>query len=509
MSRSTQTAASPPPDLARRLLDALPPMVAYWDSGQRCRFANAAYKTWFGADPDRMFGMHLSELLGPRLYALNLPYIEAALAGQRQDFERAIPGPDGRVRHSLATYLPDVVDGQVQGFTAHVAEVTRLKEAEAALRDQANQAVQAHQALKEAQRLGGIGSWEYDAASGLSVWSDEMCRIFGLPPGTQPPPLGQRSHMFTPESAGRLQEVVAHAMATGEPYTIELEIIRQDGSHGWIEGRGEVVRGASGQVTGLRGTALDITWRRQMEQARLQVAVAEAATANKSQLLSRVSHELRTPLNAILGFTELCRREAGEHVPLAGWLGHIASAGQHMLRLVDEILDTAAAEAGRLTLATETLTLEEAVADSVAAMALAAQAGGLALQMAPSVALRVPVRADRRRLRQVIDNLLSNAIKYTPRGGRVSVEARVDDQEVVLRVSDTGPGLDASQMQHLFEPFNRLGAERRGVPGTGLGLALSRTLAEAMGGRLEARSRPGEGCVFELRLTAASDPRPA
>ncbi|WP_374673171.1 ATP-binding protein [Ideonella sp.] len=504
MSRSTPSDAHPAPDLARRLLDALPPMVAYWDSDQRCRFANQAYKTWFGADPDRMLGMHISELLGPRLYALNRPYIERALAGQRQDFERAIPGPDGRVRHSLATYLPDVVGGQVEGFMVHVSEVTPLKEAQAALSGQADQALRAHRALQEAQRLGGIGSWEYDAVSGVSVWSDELCRIYGLPAGTRPPPLGQRAHMFTPDSARRLQEVVAHSMASGEPYTIELEIIQSSGEHRWIEGRGEVVRANDGHVTGLRGTALDITWRRQTEQARLQLAVAEAASRNKSQLLSRVSHELRTPLNAILGFTELCRRQAGDQAPLADWLLHIANAGQHMLRLVDEILDTAAAEAGRLPLALEAVRLQDVLPDSLAGVGPQAQAAGLHVQAPASQALALRVRADRRRLRQVIDNLLSNAVKYTPRGGRVDLDAQATGDEVVLRVCDTGPGLDEAQMQQLFERFSRLGAQRLGVPGTGLGLALSRTLAEAMGGRLDAHSRPGEGCVFELRLPAAS-----
>ncbi|MGE5452097.1 MAG: PAS domain-containing protein [Acidobacteriota bacterium] len=123
----------------RLLVDQVPSMLAYWDRDLICRFANRAYKTWFGLDPEQVIGKTMPEVLGPQLFALNHGYIMGALQGQVQRFERIVPGPDGVQRHSLADYIPDVVDGQVQGFLVQVTEVTRLKEAEAALRESRRQ----------------------------------------------------------------------------------------------------------------------------------------------------------------------------------------------------------------------------------------------------------------------------------------------------------------------------------------------------------------------------------
>jgi two-component system OmpR family sensor kinase len=118
----------------RLCVDHVPSMLAYWDRDMVCRFANRAYETWFGADPDRLLGTRIPELLGPKLFAMNEPYIRGALAGERQVFERIVPGPDGVDRHSLAEYIPDVVDGEVRGFVVQVTEVTQLSKTQAALR---------------------------------------------------------------------------------------------------------------------------------------------------------------------------------------------------------------------------------------------------------------------------------------------------------------------------------------------------------------------------------------
>jgi len=136
----------------RLLVDRVPSMLAYWDRELRCRFANRAYEKWFGADPDRLLGMSIRDLLGPKLFAMNEPYMRAALAGERQVFERIIPGPDGVERHSLAEYIPDSVDGQVRGFLVQVTEVTELKQTQAALRreEQLRRRIEEHSAELDA-----------------------------------------------------------------------------------------------------------------------------------------------------------------------------------------------------------------------------------------------------------------------------------------------------------------------------------------------------------------------
>ena len=497
MNCSTEATSTP---YAQRLVDHLPSMLAYWDRDLRCRFANRAYETWFGADPERMVGMHIRDLLGPALFALNEPYLKAALAGEQQVFERIVPGPNGRQRHSLATYMPDIVDGRVEGIMVHVTEVTRLKETEAALHREIAEREQALASLREAQRLGQIGSWEWNAETDTSVWSAELYRMLGLEPSQPVPPTAERERLYEPDSWARLQAMVERALRTGEPYTIELQLSASGDEARWIEARGEAVRAPDGRIVGLRGTALDVTTRRKMEQARLQWRVAEAASRNKTELLSRVSHELRTPLNGVIGFADLCRQDASMEPKHREWARLIGDSGRHMLHLVDEILDLAAAETGRLQVVMAQVGLEQAIGDCIAMARAECQRLGLRLEEPPPAAMKRSLFTDAPRLRQVMDNLLSNALKYTPPGGVVNLQVQPLGDEVELRVTDSGPGLDAARLAQIFTPFNRLGAERSGVPGRGLGLAVTKALVDALQGRIRVESEPGHGSAFIVTL---------
>ncbi|MCR5884933.1 PAS domain-containing protein [Rhizobacter sp. J219] len=502
-------------DHVRRLVDHVPSMLGYWDSDLRCRFANRAYERWFGVDPDALIGRSIDELLGPELYAQNEPYIRGALGGEEQLFERIVPGPDGAKRHSLARYIPDIVDGRVVGFMAEVTDVTRLKSIEDALRAEVVEHQRALEllrrseaGLREAQRLGRIGSWEWDMPTGRTTWSPQLYAIFGYDPSEPPPPAtAGRGETYPPDSLAIVQAAVVRTMNTGEPFTLEVEYRRCGGGGGWIEARGEVVRGDDGTSTGLRGTVTEITERRQMQEARLQRDVAEVASRNKTQFLSRVSHELRTPLNAILGFAQLLEIDPALGEKHRAWGALIRNSGQHMLDLIDEILDLSSAELGQLRLACSRMDLAEVVRAALVPLSQLAEGAHVRLVDAlPTQPLWVV--ADPRRVRQVVHNLLSNAIKYGRAGGRVTVSARSGLHEADLCVQDDGIGMDEAQLQRLFTPFDRLGAEATAVPGSGLGLALSRHLVELMGGRIEARSRAAEGSLFTVTLPAA-DPSAA
>ncbi|WOB08720.1 sensor histidine kinase [Piscinibacter gummiphilus] len=497
----------------RRLVDHVPSMLGYWDGDLRCRFANRAYERWFGAAPGSLVGTRLQDLLEPKVFAMNEPYARAALGGQEQMFERHVRSPGGDMRHIVAHYLPDMVDGRAVGFMVEVTDVTRLKEIEAALRAEVAEHQRAldllrrsEAAMREAQRLGQIGSWEWDMASGRTRWSEQLYTIFGYDPGEPPPPAdADRTQTYPPHSMALVQAAVVRTMKTGEPFALEVEYRRRGGGGGWIEARGEAVRDETGCITGLRGTVAEITVRRQMQDVRLARDVAEAASLNKTQFLSRVSHELRTPLNAILGFAQLFEIDLSLTEKHRAWGGLIRSSGQHMLDLIDEILDLSSAELGQLRMATARMDLAEIVRGCLVQLSQVAEAARIQLVDAlPAQAL--PVHADPRRVRQVVHNLLSNAIKYGRAGGRVTVSARLGSSEVALRVQDDGIGMDATQLQRLFTPFDRLGAEATAVPGSGLGLALSRHLVELMGGRIDAQSRPGEGSLFTVTLPAAATP---
>jgi PAS domain S-box-containing protein len=486
----------------RRLVDHVPSMLAYWDRDLRCRFANRAYEQWFGVDPDRLIGTSIVDLLGPELFAANEIYSRGALRGEPQTFERIVPGPNGAKRHSLATYVPDIVDGEVKGFFVHVTETTQLKAVEQKLRLEIAERARAYAllraselALREAQRLGQIGSWQWNASTDVTTWSDELFIIFGWDPDQPPLPFAEQDRLYVPASLVELRSAVDRALKSGVPYVLELEFKRPDGSTGWLEARGEVMRDAQGRVQGLRGTGQDVSLRHSMEEARVRAQVAEAANRNKTRLLSRVSHELRTPLNGLLGFAQLCRADPQLPAKYRQWSEHMVATGEHMLQLVNEVLDLSAAEAGQIVFTPGEVDFAALVSERMDLMARAAADAGVSVQPLQRAG-PIRMRADATRLRQIVDNLLSNAVKYTPRGGRVTASVGSTPEGARFEVNDTGIGLRRDQIDRLFLPFERLGAERTTVAGTGLGLALTKSLIDLMGGSISVTSTPGKGSTF-------------
>ncbi len=238
----------------------------------------------------------------------------------------------------------------------------------------------------------------------------------------------------------------------------------------------------------------------------LQAANAELRTAGdaKNEFLSRMSHELRTPLAAILGFSELLgTRELGEKPD--GWARMIHVAGEHLLTLVDEIMDLSRIEAGTVGISTEAVSLRPLVDEAFQLMRPVAAGHEITLYepVFTEGTAASYVLADRQRLTQVVINLISNAIKYNRHRGTVTVELERDEGRIRLSVADTGDGIEPDLLPRLFTPFERLDAAASGIDGTGLGLALSRRLVEAMGGRIGVKSRRGVGTTFWVELEVA------
>jgi signal transduction histidine kinase len=228
---------------------------------------------------------------------------------------------------------------------------------------------------------------------------------------------------------------------------------------------------------------------------RLQQAKNEAlhANAGKTAFLSHVTHELRTPLNSILGFGQLIESDevsdAQRH-----WAQEILVSGRHLLDLINELLDIARAESGRLTVSLEPVAVRPILADAVTLVGPQADERGILVNIACEAC--DSVEADPRRMRQVMLNLLGNAIKYNRPGGEVTVDCRTRGSRLLVLVRDTGAGIPESAMEDLFLPFRRLGAEDQATEGSGLGLALSHRLMELMGGSLRVQSEPGSGSTF-------------
>lgn len=246
----------------------------------------------------------------------------------------------------------------------------------------------------------------------------------------------------------------------------------------------------------------DVTTERQAEaEIRAAKEEAEAANRSKSEFLSRMSHELRTPLNAIIGFAQLLDMDQLQPSQREA-VGHILTGGRHLLDLINEVLDISRIETGQLSISTEPVALAEAVDDAQSLVAPMAADGGIQLRIG-SLPPDSAVMADRQRLKQVLLNLLSNAVKYNRPGGSVTLAARLTEGgQIRIEVVDEGPGISPAMLPRVFAPFDRLDAERGGVEGTGLGLALSRALVEHMGGRIGVDSTPGAGSTFWFELPA-------
>ncbi|HKB28982.1 MAG TPA: ATP-binding protein, partial [Candidatus Limnocylindrales bacterium] len=232
------------------------------------------------------------------------------------------------------------------------------------------------------------------------------------------------------------------------------------------------------------------------ERLKLTVEALRSASAAKSDFVASMSHEFRTPLSAILGFSELMGGEPrdGDKVTVpVEWVDHIHRGGQHMLALVNDVLDLARVEAGRLELRREPLEVAAAVTEAVNGLR------PLADRKAITIETNVPIMTivgDRGRFRQVLYNLVSNAIKYTPDGGRIQVEAHQADGEMWVSVADNGIGIDPKDHENVFEEFRQVGEPEDRQPGSGLGLAVTKRLVEAHEGRIQLVSARGEGSTF-------------
>ncbi len=290
-------------------------------------------------------------------------------------------------------------------------------------------------------------------------------------------------------------------------FELDVRMLHKDGRYRWIHSLFRVEYDGEGAPISIVGYDQDVTARKTAEEE-LKRAQEEADRANqaKSEFLSRMSHELRTPLNAILGFAQLLEMgslgdKQRERIDL------ILKGGYHLLELINEVLDIARIEAGRLALSLEPVSAGEVVRESLDLVGPLAAERGVHWDVPGTAVPDRNILVDRQRIKQVLLNLLANAIKYNRKGGTVRLSCPEPEAgRLRITVSDTGAGIPPDKMARLFTPFERLGAEGTGIQGTGLGLALSKRLVEAMGGKLGVESTVGEGSTFWVEFSTAESP---
>lgn len=494
------------------------------------------------------------------------------------------------------------------------------------------------QMLAHANHLARLGYWRWDLENDQHQWSEDIYEFYGRDPMLPPASYPEVKQYFTPESWQKLEQAVEQCLKDGSAYECDAEVIRADGEHRWITARGVCVKDASGHITGLHGTAQDITERKQAEldlqasEARFQALIegtedavfikdvegcyrlfnsaaarfvgktaeqlygltdrdlfpaaeaeqvmaldrqiieqgesltmeevgttadgitrtflsskgpvrlpsgellgtygiakditqlkqaeshrtsqlvadkesAESANRAKSEFLANMSHEIRTPLNAVLGMARIGRRESGE-TESQKLFEHILQAGDHLLGVINDILEFSRINAGKIEIHPEAMQLQELIDRCIAFVAEEANLKNLRFEFSGAQQMPKWVNGDSQRLRQILTNLLSNAVKFTA-SGRIRFNHRLHADEHHFSICDSGIGLSAEDIGRLFAPFEMADKSlTRSNGGSGLGLAISQRLAHLMGGRIEVASKPGEGSCFTLVVKLTSVPAP-
>lgn len=380
--------------------------------------------------------------------------------------------------------------------------------------------------LREAQAIAKVGSWEWDIPTDKITWSDQLFTIFDVDKNNFNSSYQAYLNRLPAHHREEIQRSVDVARQTGKGYEFEHQVVYADGSVHYVQSRGVALKNDQGQVIKLMGTAQDITELKKIQEAlllsrsELELRVQErtqqlwealererTAKEAKMNFLANMSHEIRTPMNAILGFSELLSDHDLNDQQKALLL-RIKTNGDHLLNLIDDILDLSKFEAGRIPVEKSDLHLPHLLQQVVNGVSALAEKKSLKIKVVYETALQEFLKTDALRLRQILNNLLSNAIKFTDNG---HITVRVGQHKkpftkklsmISIEVEDTGLGISVRDQEKLFQPFTQgdsSGARRFG--GTGLGLALSRHIALALDGELSlVRSELGKGSSFRLTM---------
>jgi PAS domain S-box-containing protein len=503
----------------RRLVDTASEGIWELDEQFLTTYVNRRMAEMLGYDAQEMVGRNVSEFL----FEDDVAQLPARIAARRQGlterYEQRYRHKDGRTvwMHVSATSVRDA-EQRFLGSFAMLMDITERMRAENDLR-------QSQRYLAEAQRLTHTGSWALDVFTRrYNYVSEENLRMFAFDLEAGLPTREAFLRRVIPEDSDRLEESFHKSLREKVDSSVEYRIMLPGGTIRDIYTIRHPVLNDAGEVVQMVGTSVDITERKRTEeelrkhrehleelvryrteQLAEAKARAEAANREKSRFLANMSHELRTPLNAVLGFSRLLRNGSDITPHQQETLDIIVRSGEHLLNLINNVLDMAKIESGRMVLEESEVDLHRLLhgIQSLMGVGAAEKALYFALERAPDLPRCVAVDAGK--LRQVLLNLVGNAIKYTDSGSvrlRGGLASRDGSETVRVRfeVEDSGPGIKQEDADRIFLPFVQVGDHAPAQPGTGLGLAICKQYVELMGGEIGVTSKPGKGSVFHFTI---------
>jgi len=417
--------------------------------------------------------------------------------GVLANFETRLKTRSGKMRDLLISGVRMHVDGE-EALLLVYHDITDRKRIEQALK---------HSELEVRTILDNIveAFYRMDNDGHITMCSAAIENLLGYKPEEL---IGVPAHSLYVDEKDRDGYIQALRNGGGRVRDYEVRLKRKDGSEIWAASSGHYIYDRDDNIVGLEGTTRDITRRKKAEQALLLAKEqAEQASAAKTDFLSGMSHELRTPLNAIIGFSQMLDIQGD--APLTDkqneYLDIIRRSGEHLLSLINEILDLARVEAGRMDVRLAPVCSSDLIEECVALVRPLALKRTINFSVEETHEVCPYIQVDRMKFKQILLNLMSNAVKYNVRGGCVEITTAIQGADLRIDVSDTGQGLTADECSALFEPFQRLGAEHSDVEGTGLGLVLAKRMIDAMGGDISVTSEPGLGSTFSVVVPLGED----
>jgi PAS domain S-box-containing protein len=470
-------------------------------------FVNPAAIEITGYSQGELLGQHWTNLIPADQHDIIEQADTLRPSGASSRYEIDFIHKNGERINLLVSGSPLIENDVFNGTMAVFLDITERRQAQ-------EEIARAYQLLEDTGRLGKIGGWALELNTMELYFSAETFRIYELP-GPTPPNLEDAINFYAPESRPIIRLAVQNAIEKHISYNLELPFITAKGQNIWVRAQGNVEVKDS-QAVRLYGSFQDITGHKMAEKiiqnhaAELENRVEERtielthANRTKDEFLATMSHELRTPLNSILGFSEsLLEQGRGPlNEKQEQYIGLIYSSGEHLLGLINDILEVSKIEAGKLDLRPDIISVKEVCESSLNFIKEMAIKKAISIEFKNETSA-LTLRADPKRLKQILVNLLNNAVKFTPERGRVLLEVKISPEKdrIQFSVEDNGNGITKENLSKLFVPFTQLDSGlSRHYEGTGLGLVLVLKFTEIHGGSVQVESEPGLGSRFTVAL---------